>query len=299
MKPLLACVMFAALLGGCSTNPVTGRGQIVDLPAAKAYADLGYVIASRTQRVAEAESCEPSCAALDRQFEAQVERLGVQLEIAARAMAPDLFERIASFDISVSPELGTATGSSAGGRIVLGGGIARLEPEDDVTAFLLAREMAHVIARHDEEDSGARIFFSAISNLLPVTLITRLFASTLSSGALMISWAEQQRREADEIALALLMRTGRSIAGVAGKLGAGYSKERMPQSEWAARFAESAGRVALAAAASPESANFDDRLMHADTQSIERITACIRSAVEGKRQAEILAWRRECLLRPT
>lgn len=299
MKPVFACVFSAALLGGCSTNPVTGRGQIVDLPAAKAYADLGYVISSRALRIADAESCEPSCAVLDRQFAARVELLGVQLEIAARSMSPDLFERIASFDIGVSPELGTATGSSAGGRIVLGGGISRLEPADDITAFLIAREMAHVIARHDEEDSGARIFFSAISNLLPVTLIARLFASTVGSGALMVSWAEQQRREADEIAIALLMRTGRSIAGVAANLGSGYRTERMPQSDWALRYAESAGRVALAAAASPGYANFDDGLMHESAQSTERIAACIKSAVEGKKQAEILAWRRECLLRST
>ncbi len=54
-------------------------------------------------------------------------------------MSPDIFERIAAFDIEVDSGLGTATGSSAGGRIVLGTGIARLEPVDDVTSFLLAR----------------------------------------------------------------------------------------------------------------------------------------------------------------
>ena len=64
--------------------------------------------------------------------------------------------------------------------------------------------MARVIARHDEEDSGARIVFSALTALLPFTLIARVIASALGSGALMGSWAEQQRREADEIALALL-----------------------------------------------------------------------------------------------
>ena len=294
-KTLLSCLGSAILLGGCATNSVTGRGQFVELPAVQVHADLGYAIAAGAKRLALAESCEPLCRPQDDRFAAQVERLGVQLEVAARNMAPDLFERIASFDIGVSRELGMATGASAGGRIVLGGDIAQIEPAEEVIAFLLAREMAHVVARHDEENSGARILFSALSTLLPFTLVTRIFASTLGSGALVVSWGEKQRREADEIALGLLVRTGRSVASVAGSLAGGYKKDRLPDSEWAARFEESAARVAVAAAASPQFANFDDPLMHESRQGVERIEACLRSLGEGKKPSEILAWRRECL----
>jgi len=295
MKPPLACVLSSILLCGCATNPVTGRDQFVELPAVQAHADLGYAISSGARRLAVGESCEPLCRPQDDRFAAQVERLGVQLEVAARNMSPELFERIASFDISVSPDLGMASGSSAGGRIVLGGGIAQLEPSDDLTAFLLAREVAHVVARHDEENSGTRILFSALSTFLPFTLVTRFFASTLGSGALVVSWAEQQRREADEIALALLVRTGRSVASVAQGLAEGYDKARLAQDEWGMRFAESAGRIAIAAAASHQFADFDDPLMQESVQGVERIAACIRSLGVGKKPSEVLAWRRECL----
>ncbi len=134
-----------------------------------------------------------------------------------------------------------------------------------------------------------------MSTLLPFTLVTRILASTLGSGALVVSWGEKQRREADEIALGLLVRTGRSVASVAGSLAAGYRKDRLPHSDWAARFQESAAWVAVAAAAAPQFANFDDPMMQESRQGIERIEACIRSQGEGKTPSEILAWRRECL----
>ena len=297
MRPVLA---FAALtlcagLGGCSTNPVTGREQIVAVPAVQAHADIGYTLSSKAQRFSAPGACDYACRQQLSAFEAQVKRLGAQLEVAARNMSPELFQRIPSFDIGVDPALGTATGSSAGGRIVLGSGIAQLEPDDDVTAFLLAREMSHVIARHDEEDSGARIVFSALTTLLPVTLVARFIASALGSNALMQTWAEQQRREADEIALALMVRTGRSVANVAKSLASGLRKERLPESEWTARYHESANRVALVAQTAPQLADFDNWLLHQSVQSIERVGACMKAKGMAQTEAELQARRRECM----
>ena len=193
------------------------------------------------------------------------------------------------------PGVRCTTGSSAGGRIVLGSGIARLEPTDDVTAFLLAREMAHVIARHDEEDSGARMVFSAVTALLPVTLIARLIASALGSKALMGTWAEHQRREADEIALALLVRTGRSVAGIAASLDSGLKKEGLPEGDWTTRYHESARRVAVAAQTAPQLADFDNWLLHQSVEGIERVENCIKAKGVAPSQAEFAARRRECM----
>ena len=298
MKPVVASILCALMLAGCSTNPVTGRDQIVDLPAVQAHAQIGYVFSSGAQRIAATEACDPACQAQDKHFEAQVKRLGAQLEVAARNMSPHLYERMSSFRIEVVPDFGTATGSSASGQVVLGGSIARLEPADDVTAFLIAREMAHVIARHDEEDSGVRIFLSAISTLLPFTMIARFIASAVGSGALTGGWAEQQRREADEIAIALLVRSGRSVASVAKSLASGYKKDRLPEDEWATRFAESAGRVATVASSAPLYANFEDWLLIQSVRSIDRMSACNRAVSTGKDDAEMLARRNDCLSRP-
>jgi hypothetical protein len=299
MKAFPVLAFFLCLLCGCSTNPITGRDQLVEFPAAQVHAEAGYALSKSAKRIAETEAqiegCNAACQGRQQRFGARVARIGKTLEAAARDMSPESIQRIGAFEIDVDPELGVATASSAGGRIVLGAGLASLEPNDDVIAFLIAREMAHVIARHDEEDSGARMFFSAVTALLPIALVARLVASMVGSGAMMGSWAGDQRREADEIAVALLVRTGRTVYGVGRSLAAGLKTERMPGDEWTIRYRESAERVASVAEAGPQQANFEDWLARQSVLSIERFAACVREGTPGRSQAEVFARRRECM----
>lgn len=240
---------------------MTGRDQIVAVPAAQAHADIGFAISNSARRISLAKPCRESCKDDDllTSFILRVALVSAELETAARSLSPDAMSRIGSFVVSVDPELGVATGSSAGGRIALGAAIAQLEPADDAIAFLIGREMAHVIARHDEEDSGARIFSSALTTFIPgFSVVVKLLASTLGGGALMRSWAAEQRREADEIAVALLERAGRSTATVAQSLAATLKHAKLPEGEWATRYSESAARVALLAELPPRYADFGD-----------------------------------------
>ena len=255
-----ALALVALLLAGCSTNPVTGRDQFIALPAVQAHANIGFALSAGARRMA-GQPCEAGCGDVDLlvQFSGQVQRIGADLAAAARGMSPERIERSDAFRISIDPDLGFATGSAADGRIALGSALARLEPADDVTAFVIAREMAHVIARHDEEDSGVRMFSSALSTFLPgYTLITKFLASTFGSGVLVRSWAGEQRREADEIAVALLDRSGRPASRVAQSLAAGLRTDILPEGDWATRYAESAVRVALLAQLPPRYAAFGD-----------------------------------------
>lgn len=300
MKAVLALAFVLVATSGCTTNPVTGRGQMVELPAVQVHADVGFALSKSARRGAEVDpqpdDCDAACQARRERFRARVGEIAKTLEAAARDMSPDSLERIGAFDIGVDPDLDISTASSAGGRIALGAGLARLEPNDDVIAFLVAREMAHVLARHDEEDSGARIFFSAVTTLLPIAVVARLVASMLGSGAMMGSWAGDQRREADEIALALLVRTGRTVSGVGRSLATGLRTERLADTdEWTIRYRESAERVASVASAGPKTGTFEDWLAAESVQSIERMAMCMRlgGATRGPQEAQ--ARRRECM----
>jgi peptidase M48-like protein len=260
-RACLALGFSLAMLAGCSTNPVTGRDQIVAIPAAQAHAEIGFALSSGARRISLATPCADACRDEDRlaRFTLQAALVSAELENAARSLSPDALKRIGSFLVSVEPALGFATGSSASGRIALGSAIAQLEPTDDVIAFLVAREMAHVIARHDEEDSGAKIFSSALTTFIPgFSVVVKFLASTLGGGALARSWAAEQRREADEIALALLERAGRSAATVAQSLATGLKQDKLPEGEWATRYAESAARVAVLAELPPRYADLGD-----------------------------------------
>ena len=72
MRPFLAFAVLcicAGALGGCSTNPVTGREQIVALPAVQAHADIGYTLSSKAQRFSSPDACDHLCRAQEREFQ--------------------------------------------------------------------------------------------------------------------------------------------------------------------------------------------------------------------------------------
>lgn len=253
-----------AVVAGCAVNPSTGRNQLIALSAAQiGHADMGFALAAAAQGLAPASACArinrsppltdalaPPCpsAAEMATFALQVERIGAQLATQARGLAPELFTRISAFRIEVESDIGAGTASSAGGRISIDAELAALEATDDVVAFLIAREMGHVIARHGEEDSGARLAFSAITAVVPIGgWIVRFVASLLGSQALKSTWAEGQRLEADELALALLERSQRPPRSIALSLRDGLKRERLPEGEWGEYFAQSMERVVAVA----------------------------------------------------
>jgi Zn-dependent protease with chaperone function len=248
-----ASLSVLAMLCGCATHPITGRNQILMLPAVQvAYADASLEISERARSIAAALPCEPGCGSATERaaLAARVAVLGSELEAAARAVSPELFERIQRFDLEVSGSLGAGTESSAGGRIVVGAGLVELAPTNAVVSFLIAREMAHVIARHGEEDSGASILFSVLGFLFPAFhVVGRFVATTLGSSMLKGSWAADQQREADSIAVLLLERAGLPVNVVAEALANGIARDRLPSDEWGTSYLESARRVAEIAAA--------------------------------------------------
>jgi Zn-dependent protease with chaperone function len=263
----ILCLAGFSMLAGCAVNPNTGRNQLIALSAAQiAYSDMGFSLAAAAAGVGYSPQCantmhqEPGLGELPRacaneenvsRFIRQVERIGAELASEARNFAPDLFTRIRDFQITV--EAGGNTSSSAGGRIVLSRDLAALDPTDDVVAFLIAREMGHVIARHGEEVSGARMMFSALSAVFPIGgLVLKFAASLVGSQALTMSWAERQRRDADEIALTLLDRSGRSPGAIARNLRIGLRHDRLADGEWGTYLGESIERATVFAQTWPE-----------------------------------------------
>lgn len=273
---ILSLMFVLILLSGCTAHPITGRDQMVMMPVAQiAYADADFSLSAGAKRIAASRACVENCASVHRTvlLAGRVKDLGKRLTIAARDMSPELFARIGQFKIKVDDDLGIATASSAGGRIVIGAGVAdlesqlaggdvagraslesglgELEPQDILIAFLIAREMAHVIARHAEEDSGASIAVSAIGLLIPgVHVIARLLVSRVSANALRESWVSAQEREADEIALALLEKCGWSVRSVSLWMERGIEPARLPGDAWGKAFLKSSQRVAYLAASS-------------------------------------------------
>jgi hypothetical protein len=262
-----------------------------------AYSDIGFEFSARSRGLISPPSCEAGCDsdAARRAFAGRVEEIGARLSAAATALSPELHDRIGKFTLEIDGRPGVQTASSAGGRIILGGGLAALgvagagnappgadqEPMDAhaipgrrfipgtelgaldsagiTLAFLMAREMGHIIARHSEEDSGASIMVSALGLLVPgVNAIARFVVSRVASDSIRAGWAEQQQREADELALALLERSGISAMALSFALQDTAGPARDPDGEWDANFLASRQRVGQLAVASLRQGGLED-----------------------------------------
>ena len=165
---------------------------------------------------------------------AQTLRIAESLQAAARGLYADKMKTLGGFDVYVADSKDAETLSSATGKIALYGGIAQLKPADDWLAFVIAREMGHVLAGHHDQNSAASILTSVIMNLLiPGSGLLKSALSFAGSQAAAASGGEKQAQEADEVALKLLESAGYTSRTVALNLAQGPLDERLGTSSWA------------------------------------------------------------------
>lgn len=232
-------VLASMLLGACSTSP-QGRMQVtVPSSVSAVHSEVGM----RLNLISAVDIPSP-CAGveckLDRAFDQRVLRLGTRLAQAAFEIHPDLTERFSQFEFVIADKAEPGSASSAAGTVVIFRGVQKLRLDEEALAFLIAREMGHVISRHHDENSATSILFSiAAQVLLPVTNLIRgsaaliqtasaaATASTVSTAASFIgsriaieSYKLDQLHEADAVAMDLLASLGWNRGEVAIALAA-------------------------------------------------------------------------------
>ena len=147
-------------------------------------------------------------------FPLQVERIAGVLQKGAESLYPDLAQRVPDlvdgrFDVYIVEGDQPGSASSANGRIALNAALGARQPYDDWMAFVIAREMGHVIARHHEENSAAGIATSVIMNvLIPGSSLLKALISAGGSEIAAKSQRGVQALEADAIAFELLQAAG-------------------------------------------------------------------------------------------
>jgi predicted Zn-dependent protease len=136
---------------------------------------------------------------------------------------------------------------------------------DEALAFVLAREIGHVVSQHHERNAATSLAISVLASALaPVVNVAKLLAvlysgttsataasavtsaaSFASSRALIASYWPQQRQEADAIALRLMARVGYDARTVA----AGFAQEcpQSPPTRWVRELQESMALLATPA----------------------------------------------------
>lgn len=217
-------------------------------------------------QLATASSVSTPCAGvectLNQEFDQQVQSVGYRLALAAYDAYPDLIKRVSEFQFEVAEKSGAGSTSNAAGKIVIYRGVQKLGFDEAGLAFIVAREMGHVIGQHHDENSGTRILLSIAAGVLfpalnlfnaaqvaqatqvtsAATLSTTVAStatSYLGSKAVLAGLKPDQLSEADAIALDLLEREGWHLHDIASVL----DKREVVQSggSWAEDF-----RISLA-----------------------------------------------------
>jgi hypothetical protein len=256
--------MLCASLQACSTSPY-GRAQLtVPQPVSTVYSEVNMRLQLVTMFDSKTQCAESECDAT-KAFDLRVASLGEILSAKAFELYPEARERIGQFEFVIAEKAEPGTTSNAGGTVVIFGGTRALDLSDPALAFVLAREMGHVIASHHNENTATKIIIGVLAQvLLPVTGIVRSLAlipgassaaaatattasataggsaaavtatataaSFLGSRAVISAYWPKQLEEADSIALTVMARIGFSPQDTADALAA--VEERLGDSSW-------------------------------------------------------------------
>jgi predicted Zn-dependent protease len=249
----IACIA----LGACATSP-QGRSQLtVPTSVSAVYSEVNMQL-----HLVTASDIASPCAGieckLNHAFDQRVLRLGTRLAQSAFIAYPGLNERISQFEFVIAEKDEPGTVSNAAGAVVIYRGVQKLRLDEEALAFLIAREMGHVIARHHDENSATSIMFSILAQaLLPVTNLVRgaaalietssataavaSVASMVGSRTVIENYRADQQQEADAIALNLLSHQGWDRRWVADAL---ISSGRVTgEDNWSKEFRLSALQV--------------------------------------------------------
>jgi len=271
MHSVLLSVFLLFFVTACATSP-EGRRQIVAPTALQGFSAVYSEFDMRLQLVtaADAPMCREAECAADRAFDLRILVLGKRLADAAFRQYAELHLRFPRFDFVVADKLDPGAASSAAGTVMIYRGVRRLNLDDAALAFILAREMSHIIAgHHDENVTTSLLVGLAAQVLLPVLNIGALFsggaattaaatsaastaatttavasvASFAGARALRASDRPLQVREAEAMAMKLLAAAGWDGREVADQL------EALPpglpdEPDWTVELRDSTRRIA-------------------------------------------------------
>lgn len=273
MLRILCALSLVFIVAACATSP-DGRSQLVPPSPLLGFSAVYSEFDMRLKLVtaADAPLCGESECVAEQAFDQRILGLGQRLADAAYRLHPDLHQRFPRFEFMVADKADAGTASSAGGAVVIYRGVRRLNLDDGALAFVLAREMSHVIGGHDHENAFTSILVAVaaqillpVLNILPsVTAVVSGSAATnaaasagsaatatamasaasfAGSRALRASYRPRQVREAETIAMKLLAAAGWNGREVSDQLEA--LRPPVPEEpSWTEELRESTQRMA-------------------------------------------------------
>lgn len=235
--PRMAVPFFCAvLLAGCSTSPTSGRTQFNILPGEleTTVPDLRFGV--KTMLASGGGYCSEGQEVCDAREKAEklaqriapiAERLGTKTV----ELSPEMVKRVPGVEVFVVSSDSPSVSSSAGGKIAVNSGLAKLDLSDTDLALALAREFGRLAAAHHRESTSAGLAVSLVAGspltsaylatsiladiIFPMGALAKIGISLLASmGTEQLVEASQQD-EADEFAGKLMLAAGYDLRELA------------------------------------------------------------------------------------
>ena len=204
-----------------NTNSAAGASPVSGISDVYSDIDMRVRLANKASKAAcVAIQCEENLA-----FDASVASIGRYLSKAALQLYPNQEKIIQRMTFSVAEKQEAATTSNNKGQIVVLRGVQDLQLSDDALSFVIAREMAHVLAGHHKTNTSTKLIISALASVLfPAVAIigassaaaqastaTTLLTSAASTATSMVGgevalakMKPTQLSQADEMAFAIM-----------------------------------------------------------------------------------------------
>jgi hypothetical protein len=159
--------LFLLFLAGVRTSP-EGRSQLVAPAPLQGFSAVYSEFDMHLQLVtaADAPACQEAECVADRAFDQRILALGRRLAVSAFRQHADLYLRFPRFEFVVADKADAGAASSAGGTVMIYRGVQRLNLDDAALAFVLAREMSHIIAGHHDENVTTSVLVAVAAQIL-------------------------------------------------------------------------------------------------------------------------------------
>lgn len=134
---------------------------------------------------ADAEICEEVSCEENHAFDQRIQEIGLGLTQAATLAFPEREARIGKMQFSVVEKRDAGIASNNKGRVMVFRGLQDMQLSDDALAFIMAREMGHVLAGHHRTNTSTKLMISALASVLfpAVTIIAASSAAAQASTA--------------------------------------------------------------------------------------------------------------------
>ncbi|MBK7685603.1 MAG: M48 family metalloprotease [Rhodocyclaceae bacterium] len=264
--PVIAGVLLGVATSGCATNGIDGKSDPRE-KLAGGYLSSASAVHSELDMhmslllVANGRDCGDNDCDSTYHFEQRVQEIGERLSQATFAKYPELSKRFEKFEFVVADKYDAGAKSSGAGTIVILRGVERLGFDDASLAFIMAREMAHVVAGHYESNMLTSIAISIVVQLvMPVfnfargaaaVASTSPAASTLAGSAASMAGNQALRanlrpgqlREAEEMGMEILVLSGYDAKEVVASLQTRVTEFPLEEA-WVLELRGSVARVA-------------------------------------------------------